>query len=196
MAGSHSCVNDRNRRGDRLSRKTSYMETTIIGNPDVFAIQYKIEDPWPPHGHASLWIHGTFIGDMRRTIFFYHMCRSLDTILRRDNKSPPVIYRNPDAVPSDEYFFSRPSSSWGDSFDDFFLEIYVVESERRIHFLWELESSRSQQFPDYPLGKHHNWISFEVFDETVAPFLGRKEIACVLRSQRSHDGGEGLCGTG
>ncbi len=152
------------------------METTVVGDLNCFAIEYGIENRWPPYGHVRLWIRNNFIGDVRRSIFLYHMCRSLDVMMNRDRKIMPAIYRDPSEVPRHDDFFSQPSLSWGDSFDDFFVQIYTIESECRIHFLWELELSRSEEFPNYPVGKHHESISYNVFDTITSKFLRNGEF--------------------
>lgn len=138
------------------------MGTTIIGNPSRFAIEYELESAWPPSGRLTLWFDDLWFGDIRRSNFLYHMATSLQGMVSRDPSVVKCLYSDPSVVPGDDELLAGVGTAWGDSFDDFHFVLFAVESERNVHFLWELHQSREVDFPNYPLGPHHARVAYTV----------------------------------
>lgn len=146
------------------------MTTSLIGDPNRFAIEYELETANPPYGRAKICLDGMWFGDIQRSMFLYHMGCSLRAMVSRNPKVVPV-YSTSSAAPRDDELLSGVSWSWGDSFDDFLFVLYAVEEERCVHFIWALHESRASDFPDYPLGLHHCRVPFTVFDQVVGEFI-------------------------
>lgn len=152
------------------------MTTTLIGDLNRFAIEYELETADPPYGRAKLYLDAMWFGDIRRSMFLYHIGRSLKAMVSRNPTVVPV-YSSASTVPGDEELLSGVSWSWGDSFDDFLFVLYAVEEERCVHFIWSLHESRANDFPGYPLGVHHFRVPFTVFDTVVAEFTNTLAIS-------------------
>lgn len=147
------------------------MPTTMIGDPHQFAIEYELLNHRPPFGHIRLWLDGKWFGQLERTMYLYHMAHMLQTILPPHDLGMCLVFSTLEDAPSDEEVLRSTSWSWGDSFDDYFFMIYVVEAERTVHFIWQLEAASLDSFPDYPLGPHHASVTMSTFVRVIGQYL-------------------------
>ena len=148
------------------------METTMIGDPSQFAIEYELLDPWPPFGRVRLWLDGKWFGDIRREMYLYHMANMLKWMMLRKPCGVRLLYATSDDVPPDDALLAGGSWSWGDSFYDFLFRLYAVEAEKKVHGVWSLVESSAGDFPGYALGLNHGSVPYTVFDDVVREYLG------------------------
>lgn len=147
------------------------MDAILIGDQQVFAIEYWLESPSPPFGRVRVWAENKWLGDFRREMFLYYMAENLRAMRDRNPIRLKHLYATPNDVPSDQELLDTLSWSWGDVFDDFLSIIYAVEAERTVHVLWALQPSRGSNFPGYPPGPHHARVPYTAFDGVVTQFV-------------------------
>lgn len=153
------------------------VRTTIIGDPQEFAIEYDLQVAWPPFGRVRLWADARWFGDIHREMYLFHMASMLQRLAERKPDRLRLIYGTPEDVPPDHSLLAGNSWSWGDSFYDFLFVLYAVESERRVHIVWSLVEERAVDFPGYVLGLNHSSVTYSVFDGVVEQFLSAVGIS-------------------
>jgi hypothetical protein len=147
------------------------VNSIVIGDQQVFAIEYMLESLSPPFGRVRVWAGNEWFGDFRREMFLYYMADNLRVMRDRSPVGLRHLYAAPEDVPSDHELLHSLSWSWGDVFDDFLFIIYAVEAERTVHVLWELHPSRVCDFPGYSPGPHHARVPYPAFDGVVTQFV-------------------------
>lgn len=152
------------------------MTTVIIGEQSQFALEYDIKESEPPYGSVRMWVNGSWLGDIQRSMHLYHMGSVLASMVSRDNSTLPCIYAKNDDILVDDALLETTSWSWGDSFDDFLFRMYVVEDTCAIHIVWKINSLSQSIANEYPRGLHRGVISFDTFDKVVSRFISEIKL--------------------
>jgi hypothetical protein len=142
------------------------MNTNIVGNPDIFAVEYTITiDVIHPNaskktllGICKLWLNGKWLGDIGIDIYLNSFCHELQGIVNRFND-----YKLIDTIPllpnvSSEFAklwenddsLSRNSFLDIEGFDRFYKLCFI--GEKSLTFYWCLDpdvTNSSEEFPEY-----------------------------------------------
>lgn len=139
----------------------------IIGNKNIFAIEYEIESTLPNiMGKACIWIDGNYIGAYDDshilTGTLYHLERISPTSVNGEQFNGMNSENVYEVIKNhkDGYFLNL-----GESFDDFSVIVYF--SEGKFNFIWELLDAPFYNYPGYPEGLLSSRVSESYYTEVL-----------------------------
>ncbi len=123
----------------------------IIGNKEIFAVEFKTENDNPKMGYAKLWIQNNFLGTIEDLIFLHgYLIGLLDQILRSkpipfeiENKTKKDIFQLVKSTDDQRSDYALIGSTFVDDF-----ETYSFENNKTIFIIWKLRTDQEMIFEE------------------------------------------------
>lgn len=123
----------------------------IIGNKDIFAVEFIIDEQNPQMGYGKLWIQNVFLGTIEDYIFLNGYLLSLlneiiasQTIqVNIENKNKEEIFKSIKSTNKKRSVYKVMGATFTDDF-----EIYSFENNGEICLVWRLRSAIEMIFED------------------------------------------------
>lgn len=146
----------------------------LLGNKDIFAIEYEFQDGSTGSGKIRLWLNSCYIGA-------YEDINILSvTLAQLENLALSESIENEGFVESsieETYFYIKEGNdegagkyflSLGEAFDDFSIVVYSFKGS--FNFIWKLWDDPFFEYEGYPKGLLSASIPIDFFKQIVALF--------------------------
>ena len=120
------------------------MNTNLIGNREIFGIEYLAltVSPPPPYGHCRIWLEGMFLGDIKETNYLTSTCSSLEGLAKYKDRF--VLAAQFVSLSDIELFNLFESGETTKDYGFLYIEgydafnSYAYYKQNHLYFLWQL----------------------------------------------------------